>query len=431
MTLDRRRFTGLLAGMLAGTTLRPSATASARVPDLAVDPCNLPPQIQALKPMHDGAVPISAGERGRRVERARQLMTDTGIGAVVMEPGTNLTYFTGVRWGQSERPFVAVLPAQGSLAFICPAFEEARARELTPPDADVRVWEEDESPYAVLAGILKDRGLATGTVGVEAETRYFISNGLQLSAPAATYLNGDPVTVGCRMIKSPAELALMQRASDITVAAFGPALSTMRLGMSQYELSQNMSDAMTRLGGSEPWALVGFGAASAFPHGSRRPQQLQEGDIVLVDAGCSLMGYQSDITRTTVFGKPSARQVEVWNLERRAQDAAFAAAQPGATCGSVDAAARKVITDAGFGPGYQVPGLPHRTGHGIGMEGHESPNFVKGSPVVLQPGMCFSDEPTIAIYGEFGIRLEDCLHVTESGPAFFSPQAPSIDRLFP
>ncbi len=431
MSLDRRQFTGLLAGMLAGSAFRPGEMASEPGATDQADPCNPPPQLKALKPMLDGVEPISAAERARRVERARQLMTETGIGAVVMEPGTNMTYYTGVRWGQSERPFVAVLPARGEMAFVSPGFEEARARELTPAGAEVRVWQEDESPYAVIAGILRDRGLATGTVGVEAETRFFISDGVRREAPAATYLNADPVTVGCRSIKSAAELALMQRASDITVAAFGAAFATLREGMTQYDLSENMTGAMRRLGGSEPWALVGFGEASAFPHGTRRPQQLHEGDIVLLDAGCSVQGYQSDITRTTVFGTPTARQTEIWNLERRAQDAGFAAAQPGATCGSVDAAARKVITDAGFGPGYAVPGLPHRTGHGIGMDGHEAPNFVKGSTVVLQPGMCFSDEPNISIYGEFGIRLEDCLYITESGPKFFSPQSPSIDRPFP
>jgi Xaa-Pro dipeptidase len=431
MTIDRRQFTGLVAGMLAGGAFRPGAHAEAATPTPAVDPCNLPPQIQALKPMRDGVVPISEEERARRIERARQLMTANGIGAVMLEPGTNLSYYTGVRWGLSERPFVAVLPASGEMAFVCPGFEEARARETTPAGAEVRVWQEDESPYAVLASILRDRGLATGTVGVGSDTRYFVSDGVRQAAPAASYRSADPVTVGCRMIKSPAELALMQRASDITVAAFGAAFSTMHEGMTQYELSENMTDAMTRLGGSSPWALVGLGEASAFPHGTNRPQQLREGDIVLLDAGCSVQGYESDITRTTVFGKATPRQVEVWNLERRAQQAAFAAAQPGATCGSVDAAARKVITDAGFGPGYNVPGLPHRTGHGIGMDGHESPNFVKGSTVVIQPGMCFSDEPTIAIYGEFGIRLEDCLYITESGPRSFAPFAVAIDRPFP
>lgn len=428
MSLDRRQFTGLVAGMLAGTALRPERIAHAAP---TADPCNLPPQIQALQPMREGIVPITPAERAERVARASQLMGDHGIGAVLLEPGTSMTYFTNVRWGLSERTFVALLPARGEMAFVCPGFEEARAREGLPAGAEVRVWQEDESPYQVIAGLLRDRGLTTGTVGVEAETRYFVSNGVQQASPTTTYRNADPVTVGCRSIKSATELALMQRASDITVAAFGAAFATLHEGMTQYQLSENMTEAMTRLGGSEPWALVGFGEASAFPHGTRRPQQLRDRDIVLLDAGCGVQGYQSDITRTTVFGKPTARQTEVWNLERRAQDAAFAAAQPGATCGSVDAAARKVITDAGFGPGYALPGLPHRTGHGIGMDGHEAPNFVKGSRVVIQPGMCFSDEPNISIYGEFGIRLEDCLYITDSGPRFFAQQSPAIDRPFP
>ncbi len=433
MSIDRRQFTGLLAGMLAGTAIRPDRPAHATplTPAPNADPCHPPAPVAALTPMLEGVVPITPEERAARIERARELMAAGGFGAILMEPGTNLSYYTTVRWGNSERPFVAVLPARGEMAFVCPGFEEARAREMTPAGAEVRVWQEDESPYDVIAGILRDRGLATGTVGIEAETRYFISDGVRQAAPRAAFRNADPVTVGCRSIKSAAELALMQRASDITVTAFGAAFATLREGMSQYDLSENMTMAMRRLGGSAPWALVGFGEASAFPHGTRRPQQLKEGEIVLLDSGCSVQGYQSDITRTTVFGTPTARQTEIWNLERRAQDAAFAAAQPGATCGSVDAAARKVITDAGFGPGYALPGLPHRTGHGIGMDGHEAPNFVKGSEVVIQPGMCFSDEPNISIYGEFGIRLEDCIYVTESGPKFFAQQAPAIDRPFP
>ena len=234
-------------------------------------------------------------------------------------------------------------------------------------------------------------------------------------------MSADPVTAGCRMFKSPAELALMQRASDITIAAFHAAFATMTEGMTQYDLQDNMLAAQTRLGGSDPWALVGFGKYSAFPHGSVQPQRLKMGDIVLLDAGCAVKGYQSDITRTTVFGPPTPRQTEVWNLERRAQDAAFAAARVGAPCGSVDDAARKVLTDAGFGPDYKVPGLPHRTGHGIGMDGHEWTYFVRGNQTPIQPGMCFSDEPTIVIYGEFGIRLEDCLYITDDGPAVLLP----------
>lgn len=425
MRLDRRRFTGLLAGALGGSAL-PLRQLSAA----PLDPCNLPPAVAALSPMKDGIVPISDDERRARMEKARRLMAANGLGALLLEPGTSMTYFTGMRWSLSERPFVAILPAKGEPAFVSPGFEEARARERIRFTEDIRVWQEDESPYRVIAGILRDRGVTTGRVGIEERLRFFIMDGLRQAAPALTPVSGDAVTAGCRMFKSPAELALMQRANDITMAAFRTSLSLLREGMTQYDLQEIQQDALVRLGGEDPWVLVGFGAASAFPHGTVQPQKLREGDIVLMDSGCAVEDYQADITKTTVFGKPTPRQTEIWNLERRAQDAAFAAARLGATCGSVDDAARKVITDAGFGPGYKVPGLPHRTGHGIGMDGHEWTNFVKGNTTRIQPGMCFSDEPMIAIYGEFGIRLEDCLYLTEEGPRFFSPQSPAIDQPF-
>ena len=380
--------------------------------------------------MTAGITPIGAGERRGRLERARQLMAEHGVDAILLEPGTSLSYFTGVEWGLSERPFLMLIPARGELTCICPAFEEARARERLHLPAEVRVWEEDESPYELVAGALRDRGIATGRLGVEEQVRFLVLDGVRAAAAGTELLSAAPVTVGCRSIKSPAELALMQRASDLTIVAFRASFATLRAGMTQHELSGNMLAALERLGGSDPWALVGFGTASAFPHGTTRPQHLREGDIVLMDAGCALEGYQSDITRTTVYGTPTSRQIDVWNLERRAQDAAFAVARIGATCESVDAAARKVITDAGFGPGYKVPGLPHRTGHGIGMDGHESPNFVHGNTTVLAAGMCFSDEPTIVIYGQFGIRLEDCLHLAPDGPRFFSERSPAIDRPF-
>ena len=424
---SRRAFVAGIPGLVCATALS-ARGASAGEPPGDTDPCTLPSSIRALSPMTKGATPIGEAERRGRLARARRLMIEHRIDALLLEPGTSLTYFTGVSWGLSERPFLMLVPADGELTCICPAFEEARARERLHFPADVRVWQEDESPYELVAGALRDHGVGSGRIGIEEEVRFFVVDGLKSAAPAAERLPAAPVTVGCRMIKSPAEIALMQRASDLTIAAFRATFATMRAGMTQDELAGNMLAAQERLGGSDPWALVGFGSATAFPHGSSRPQHLREGDIVLIDAGCALEGYQSDITRTTVYGHPTPRQTEIWNLERRAQDAGFAAARIGATCESVDAAARKVITDAGFGPGYKVPGLPHRTGHGIGMDGHESPNFVRGNTTVLEPGMCFSDEPTIAIYGEFGIRLEDCLYLTPDGPRFFTAQSPAIDR---
>jgi Xaa-Pro dipeptidase len=388
-----------------------------------------PASILALKPLPNPAPPISDDERRGRVVKAQRLMTDQGIGAIVLEGGTSMSYFVNVRWGLSERPFLLVVPAKGEVAYLSPGFEEQRAREVIKFSNDVRVWQEDEDPLKLVAGILKDRGVSTGKIGVEERVRFFIAEALHNALPASQIVLATPITAGCRMIKSAAEIACMQYANDITLAAFKAGLATMREGMTQGELGGNITAAYRQMGANGAIA-VSFGQYTAFPHGSIEPQRLKEGDVVQIDDGVSWEGYQSDITRTTVFGKPTARQTEVWNLEKKAQAAAFSAAQVGTTCDAVDAAARKVITDAGFGPGYKVPGLPHRTGHGIGMDGHEWTNFVRGNKTPLAPGMCFSDEPMIAIYGEFGIRLEDCLYITDGGPKFFTPQSIAIDQPF-
>jgi Xaa-Pro dipeptidase len=389
----------------------------------------VPASIAALQPLPNPAPPIAADERRARITRAQRLMTDRGIGAIVLEGGTSMAYFADVRWGLSERPFLLIIPAKGDPAYVAPAFEEQRAREVIKFSNDVRVWQEDEDPLALVAGVLKDRGVSTARIGVEERVRFFVADALAKAAPASSIVLATPVTAGCRTIKSPAEIANMQYAMNITLAAFKAGLATLREGMTQGELAGNITSAYRAMGASGA-VSVSFGQYTAFPHGSIEPQRLKDGDVVQIDDGVSWNGYQSDITRTTVFGKPSARQTEVWNIEKRAQAAAFAAARVGATCESVDAAARKVITDAGFGPGYKVPGLPHRTGHGIGMDGHEWTNFVKGNTTVLEPGMCFSDEPMIAIYGEFGIRLEDCLYITPDGPRWFTPPSPAIDQPF-
>ncbi len=384
--------------------------------------------IASLKPLTPAIPPITDDERRARIEKARTLMRANGLAAMFLEGGSSMFYYTGVRWGNSERPFGVVIPVRGELAWVTPGFEEQRARELIKFSNDVRVWQEDDSPYRVIAGILRDRGVAGGKVGMEERVRFFIFDGVRQELPSAQFVSATAVTAGCRMIKSPAEIALMQRANDITLQAIGASFKTLKEGITQQQLSATVADATRRLGGTSDGALVIFGKYTAFPHGSVQPQKLRDGDVVLIDAGCTVDGYTSDITRTSVFGKPTQRMRDVWALEKRAQSAAFAAAKIGATCESVDAAARKVITDAGFGPGYKVPGLPHRTGHGIGLDGHEWTNFVRGNTTKIQPGMCFSDEPTIAIYGEFGIRLEDCLHITENGPKFFTPQSPSIEQ---
>jgi Xaa-Pro dipeptidase len=431
MRIKRRRFMAMSAAGAVGASVAcggqgPEAAAAQNTPTTAPDR----PAIRALKPMTAGIVPISDDERQARIEKARQLMTDAGIKALYLESGSSLFYYTGVRWGTSERMFAMVLPANGEPAWVTPKFEEQRARELIRFSKDIRTWEEDEDPGAVVASILRDRGITTGRVAVEERLRFFLFDAVRKQAPALEYVLATPITAGCRMFKSPAELALMQRANDITIAAYRAAFAGLREGMTQFDFRRDVEDAFEALGAPGGSAGVQFGQYTAFPHGSIQPQQLKQGDVVLVDGGCSIQGYQSDITRTTVFGKASQRQIDVWNLEKRAQTAAFEAAKPGVPCEAVDAAARKVITDAGFGPDYKVPGLPHRTGHGIGLDGHEWTNFVRGNKTPLAPGMCFSDEPMIAIYGEFGIRLEDCLYITDNGAKFFTQQSPSIDKPF-
>jgi Xaa-Pro dipeptidase len=427
MRLNRRAFFRLSAAATA-------AAAAFRARDAEPSQAGAPPAgagvpevIRRLKPMTDGIVPITDEERKARIEKARRLMAEHKIDAVYLESGTGLFYFTGVRWGGSERMFAAVLPARGDLAWVCPKFEEDRARELIRFGSDIRTWEEDEDPGRVVAQILKDRGIATGTVGIEERARFFLYDMIRKAAPALQYVIADPVTVGCRVIKTPAEIALMQRAADITIAAYRAAVATFHEGMTRAEFSANAAAAHRALG-AEGSIGAGFGELTALPHGSVKPRTLREGDIVLMDGGCKIDGYSSDISRTVVFGKPTQRQKDVWDLEKRAQAAAFAAAKPGVPCEAVDAAARKVITDAGFGPGYKVPGLPHRTGHGIGLDGHEQINLVRGNTTPLAPGMCFSNEPMIAIPGEFGVRLEDCMYITPEGARFFSQPSPSIDQ---
>ena len=429
--MDRRAFLQSAAGVAAfGGALGTPDAIAAQPPRGAAAP-DLPESVRQLRPMTPSVAPISDQERLARIEKARRLMRENGMAAMFLEPGSSMFYFTGARWGLSERPFGVVIPAQGELAYIAPGFEEDRAREQIKFSTDVRVWQEDESPYKLVADILRDRGVATGRVGFEERLRFFIVDGIRKEAPQLEYVIATPVTAGCRMYKSPAELALMQRANDITIAAYRAAFPALHPGMTQGELARTVAAAMERLGASNGEALVLFGVSSAFPHGTTHPAALKEGDVVLVDGGCTVDGYTSDITRTTVLGTPSQKQRDVWDLEKRAQTAAFRAAQVGATCESVDAAARKVLTDAGYGPDYKTPGLPHRTGHGIGLDGHEWTNFVRGNTTPIQPGMCFSDEPTIVLPREFGIRLEDCLYIADDGPHFFSEQSPAIDRPFP
>lgn len=422
MCTDRRDFLRLSAGLAGAALLAGDVSVDAQQRET-------PDAIRSLKKMTDGVQPITLDERRERLAKAQSLMRQNRMAAVFLEPGSSMFYFTGMRWGLSERTFGLVIPQRGAVGWICPKFEEERARELIKIGDDVRTWEEDQSPYQRIAQLIRDRGMRTGRVGMEERVRFFVYDGVRKVAPSYQFVSADPVTAGCRMNKSATELALMQRANDITLVAYKATYDTMREGMTQDEFAGNCSAAFRALG-VQGGVFVSFGKFTAFPHGSSTPQKLKDGDVVLMDGGCNVDGYQSDITRTFVFGKSTQRQRDIWELEKRAQDAGFAAARVGAPCEAVDAAARKVIVDAGFGPDYKVPGLPHRTGHGIGLDGHEWTNFVRGNKTPIQSGMCFSDEPTVVIYGEFGIRLEDCLYITENGPKFFTPQSVSIDQPF-
>jgi Xaa-Pro dipeptidase len=374
---------------------------------------------------------ITVEERKFRVAKAQKLMNQVGMKAMLLDAGTSLDYFTGIRWGGSERPMVAIIPSSGEVSYICPGFEEDRLNELIKIGDKVYPWQEDESPYLQIKQALTDSGVKNGSLGIEERVRFFIVDGLKKVAPELDFISADPITIPCRIIKSPAEIALMQRATDITIEAIKIGLTFLKEGGSPSDFSSAVSQAHQKMGAQHAFALANFGEASAFPHGSIQPQKLKKGDVVLVDCGCKVGGYNSDISRTIVFGaEPTLRQKEIWDLEKEAQAAGFDAAKIGAPLGNVDAAARKIITDAGFGPDYLLPGLPHRTGHGIGMDGHEWGNAVKGNQMIIEPGMCFSIEPNISIVGEFGIRHEDCVYMTESGPIWFSKPSPSIAQPF-
>ncbi len=424
MTIDRRRFLELGAGAAGALALGVEAKGGQAPRPLPKDS-----PIAKLTPMTAGVVPISDEERRVRHDKARRLMAGNKLDAIIVEGGTSLVYYTGVSWWLSERNFVWILPAKGEMAWVCPKFEEDRAREIIRFGTDIRTWEEDADPYAVMAGVLRDRGLRAGRVGIEERVRFFVFDGLRKAAPGLEYVSADPVTVGCRSVKSPAEIALMQRANDITVEAYKAALAMLREGMTEGEFGGNAAAAFRALGAGGGIG-ASFGVSTSFPHGSVKRRPLREGDVVLMDGGCSVEGYASDISRTVVFGTPTVRQREVWEAAKRSQAAAFAAARPGAPHEAVDLAARKAQQEAGFGPGYKLPGLPHRTGHGIGMDGHEWTYLVKGNTAPMVPGMCFTNEPMIVIPGEFGVRLEDDIHITEDGAAWFSRPSPSIERPF-
>jgi len=431
--INRRRF---LLTSAATAAAAPAFTLSAQSHQSE----SLPPAITALTNRRSDAIPITLIEREQRLDRARALMHQNNIDAIVIATGTSLNYFTGLRWGQSERFFAWALPAKGAPFIVCPVFEEGRVRErmeakpATLPSADktrVFTWNEDEDPYKLLAKALKDAGITTGRIGIEERTQFVFADGIAHASPSLTATSATPITLGCRGIKSPAELALMQLANNITLSVYKAAYESAQPGMTNRQFSQLIDAAYARCGVSGD-ASCQVGEYSALPHGSLQPQTIREGEIILIDDGCLVEGYQSDISRTFVLGDGAIPRLDktrkLFDIVHQAQSAALAAAHPGVPCQTIDKAARDIVTAAGYGPDYKH--FTHRLGHGIGMDGHEWPYLVRGNTTPLAPGMCFSDEPGIYITGEFGVRLEDDWHVTEDGGKMFTPQSPSLEHPF-
>jgi Xaa-Pro dipeptidase len=415
MRMSKRRFLALSA-VSAGAALTGACKPA--------ESSDKKPELQSIV---GDIVPISVEERLSRIAKAQRLMVENGLDAILLEPGSAMLYFTGISWWRSERLTSVIIPREGDIGIVTPFFEEPSVRESMTFGDDVRPWNEHQSPFERVAGLLKDRKLSGGRIGLEETVRYFVVDGLKQAAPSFEIVSATPVTQGCRMYKSAAEIALMKKANEVTLTAYRHVYKNLQAGMEPADVRALMASAQAQLGGAGAWNMALFGVASAYPHGTSQPQKIVEGQIVLMDCGCSVEGYQSDISRTFVFGEPSKRQREVWNTVRKGQQIAFEAAQIGVKAGAVDDAVRSYYESLGWGPGYAVPGLSHRTGHGIGMDGHERVNFVHGEETPLAPGMCFSNEPGLYDFDSFGVRLEDCLYMTEKGPAWFSVPPDSLD----
>jgi len=414
-TVSRRSWMKSASALAATALISPrlAAAAPAELPKIPLPP------------------PISREERLARIAKARSLMQQRGFGAVLVESGPSLDYFTGIQWWRSERLTGVVIPATGDPIVVTPFFEKPSIEEMLLVPAEIRTWEEDEEPLKLVADFLKERGVANQPIAFEETNRFFIEDRLKQQLPSIAVVNGNPIVRQLRMLKSPAEIALMQSAADIMAASLKYAGERTRDGMTPEQIDALIGSAQKTLGADYDGGLILIGEASAYPHGSHKPHIVRKGEIVLMDCTCSVHGYQADITRTFVFGAdPTAEQRKVWDQVHRGQQIAMGAAKVGAPAGSVDDAVRGTYQSWGYGPRYKLPGTSHRTGHGIGMEVHEPVNLVHGEMTPLAPGMCFSNEPGIYIPGKFGVRLEDCFHMTETGPKFFTNPPPSIDQPF-
>lgn len=385
-------------------------------------------ELAALAPFASPAPAITRDERLARIERARKLTRDAGADALIVGAGASLNYFAGVPWGASERLVAMLLPVSGDPVMICPAFEQGSLAADLAIDAGLRLWEEDESPFALTAATLRDLGITA--LAVDPALAYDMVHRLGQAIAPVEIRDGSAIIHGCRMQKSPAELALMKQAKAMTLAVHKATARILAPGITTTEVRRFIDQAHRKLGAAgSSFCIVQFGHATAYPHGIPGEQRLAENDLVLIDTGCTVHGYHSDITRTYVFGDATDDQRRIWDLEHAAQQAAFEAVRPGVLCEAVDAAARDLVTRAGLGPDYRLPGIPHRTGHGIGLSIHEPAYLVRGDKTPLAPGMCFSNEPMVVVPGRFGIRLEDHFYVTEEGAEWFTPPQPAIDAI--
>lgn len=413
-TVSRRAFVGLTAAVAAIADSAKVGAAKARAP--------------GLSSITTGVQPIAAQEHSARIAKVQTVMQQRRIAALLVEAGSTLEYFTGIHWWRSERTTAALIPAEGQVVVVTPFFEEPSIRETLKITGDVRPWKEDENPFDLIAGALGESAIE-GPLAVEATTRFFIVEHVaKASGTRRQVVPGDELVRACRIVKSSAELALMQAANDVTIAALRHLHGRIEAGMHRSDIMSLLISATEQLGGSHEFSLVLLNEASAYPHGSVKPQEVRKGSVILIDTGCTVHGYQSDISRSWVFGNASPRQREVWDTVKRGQEIALETARLGTPVGAIDQAVRAFYEQKGWSKDYGLPGLSHRTGHGIGLDGHEPPYLVRNDATPLQAGMCFSDEPGIYIPGEFGIRLEDCWFMTEAGPKLFTQLAKSIDQ---
>ena len=410
---NRRTILKTIAGVAASLSVSGGAAASTKNKSTGALASALPP-------------PITNAERRARIERAQALMQNQGVAGIVFEAGTSMLYFTGLPWRQSSRVTAVVIPAEGAPAIVTPAFEESKLRELMVMEMEVRTWHEHESPYRLISGVLDSRGVKGG-IGLERTVRFFVADGLKQDAPKWGLVSASSIVSALRRIKSAREIELMQVANDITMAAYREIYPQIQDGMTGPEISNLMTAAMAARGAQPVFALALVGEASAYPHGSKKVHVVREGQVILMDCGCDVHGYKSDISRTWVHGEPDDLQRRVWRTARRGQEIVMETARLGTPIGEIDDAVRNYYESEGWGPDYALPGLSHRTGHGIGMDVHEEVFVVRGNETPLAPGMCFSNEPGIYLPGQFGVRSEDCVYMSEDGPKLFSGLSPSIE----